>query len=47
MLFNPDGTVAGVRSGDGDAAEVALAPLVIGDPSYFPAGMTTRTGAAR
>ena len=44
ILFNDDGTVAGVRSGSGDSAEVALAPLVIGDPSYFPAGMTTRTG---
>lgn len=44
ILFNEDGTVAGVRSGSGDAAEVALAPLVIGDPSYFPAAMTSRTG---
>ena len=40
VLFNSDGTVAGVRSGGGSAegappAEVALAPLVIGDPSYF------------
>ena len=33
-----------MRSGSGDAAEVALAPLVIGDPSYFPAAMTSRTG---
>jgi hypothetical protein len=33
-----------VRSGSGADAEVALAPLVIGDPSYFPAGMTSRTG---
>lgn len=38
VLFNDDGTVAGVRSGSGDDAEVALAPLVIGDPSYFKDG---------
>lgn len=44
VLFNADGTVAGVRSGEGEAAEVALAPLVIGDPSYFPARMLRRTG---
>ena len=35
VLFNDDGSVAGVRSGSGEEAEVALAPLVIGDPSYF------------
>lgn len=44
ILYNADGTVAGVRSGSGDAAEVALAPLVIGDPSYFPASKLKRTG---
>jgi len=44
ILYNPDGTVAGVRSGEGDDAEVALAPLVIGDPSYFPAPKLRKTG---
>ena len=44
VLYNADGTVAGVRSGEGEAAEVALAPLVIGDPSYFPADKLVKTG---
>jgi Rab GDP dissociation inhibitor len=44
ILLNDDGTAAGVRSGSGDDAEVALAPLIIGDPSYFPATMLRRTG---
>ena len=44
VLFNDDGTVAGVRSGEGDDAEVALAPLVIGDPSYFPPSRVRKTG---
>ena len=44
ILYNGDGTVAGVRSGAGDDAEVALAPLVIGDPSYFPAAKKVKTG---
>lgn len=32
ILFNPDGRVAGVRSGD----TRFYAPLLVGDPSYFP-----------
>jgi Rab GDP dissociation inhibitor len=44
VLYNPDGTVAGVRSGEGEDAEVALAPLVIGDPSYFDASKLRKTG---
>ena len=44
ILYNADGTVAGVRSGEGDDAEVALAPLVVGDPSYFPAARKVKTG---
>jgi Rab GDP dissociation inhibitor len=44
ILLNPDGTAAGVRSGAGAAAEVALAPIIIGDPSYFPAAMVKKTG---
>jgi Rab GDP dissociation inhibitor len=46
VLFNDDGTVAGVRSGkvDDADAEVALAPLVIGDPSYFDGSRVKRTG---
>ena len=44
VLFNEDGTVAGVRSGEGENAEVALAPLVIGDPSYFPPGKVVKKG---
>jgi Rab GDP dissociation inhibitor len=44
VLLNDDGTAAGVRSGSGADAEVALAPLIIGDPSYFPAAMLRRTG---
>jgi Rab GDP dissociation inhibitor len=44
ILYNSDGTVAGVRSGEGDDAEIALAPLVIGDPSYFPADKKVKTG---
>jgi Rab GDP dissociation inhibitor len=44
VLYNADGTAAGVRSGSGDDAEVALAPLVIGDPSYFPPAKLRRTG---
>lgn len=44
VLYNEDGTVAGVRSGEGDDAEVALAPLVIGDPSYFPASKKVAKG---
>lgn len=44
VLFNADGTVAGVRSGAGDDAEVALSPLVIGDPTYFAATAVRKTG---
>lgn len=44
VLFGEDGKVAGVRSGSGDAAEVALAPLIIGDPSYFAPAQVRRTG---
>jgi Rab GDP dissociation inhibitor len=44
VLLNEDGTAAGVRSGTGDDAEVALAPVIIGDPSYFPASMLRKTG---
>ena len=44
VLLNDDGTAAGVRSGSGEDAEVALAPVIIGDPSYFPAAMTRCTG---
>jgi Rab GDP dissociation inhibitor len=44
VLLNADGTAAGVRSGSGADAEVALAPTIIGDPSYFPAAMVRRTG---
>lgn len=44
VLYNPDGTVAGVRSGEGATTEVALAPLVVGDPSYFAAPKLKRTG---
>lgn len=44
VLLNADGTAAGVRSGSGDDAEVALAPIIIGDPSYFPSTMIKRTG---
>ncbi len=44
VLLNDDGSAAGVRSGSGDEAEVALAPIIIGDPSYFPAGMLRKTG---
>jgi len=44
VLFNDDGTVAGVRSGSGDDAEVALAPLVIGDPSYFEPARVKKVG---
>lgn len=32
IIYDEEGKVAGVRSGD----EVAKAPLVVGDPSYFP-----------
>jgi len=35
ILVNADGTAAGVRSGSGADAEIALAPIIIGDPSYF------------
>lgn len=47
VLFNADGTVAGVRSGKADdpEAEVAVAPIVIGDPSYFPAAKVKKTGS--
>ena len=45
ILRNADGTAAGVRSGSGDAAEVALAPIIIGDPSYFPKEMVRKTGS--
>lgn len=47
VLFNADGTVAGVRSGKADdpEAEVAVAPIVIGDPSYFPPAMVNKTGS--
>jgi Rab GDP dissociation inhibitor len=44
ILLNEDGTAAGVRSGSGDDAEAALAPIIIGDPSYFPAAMVRKTG---
>lgn len=44
VLFNDDGTVAGVRSGKDEEAEVALAPLVIGDPSYFDASRVKKVG---
>lgn len=44
ILLNDDGTAAGVRSGSGADAEVALAPIIIGDPSYFPAAMVRKTG---
>lgn len=44
VLFNDDGTVAGVRSGKDAEAEVALAPLVIGDPSYFDASRVKKVG---
>jgi len=44
ILYNADGTVAGVRAGAGDEAEVALAPLIIGDPSYFPAAKKVKLG---
>lgn len=44
VIFNDDGTVAGVQSGSGDDAEVALAPLVIGDPSYWPKNLIRSTG---
>jgi Rab GDP dissociation inhibitor len=44
ILFNADGTVAGVRSGDGADAEVALAPIVICDPSYAPPAMKRQVG---
>lgn len=43
ILFE-DGVAVGVRSGDGDDAEVALAPVVVGDPSYFPAEKLRKTG---
>ncbi len=45
ILRNPDGTAAGVRSGSGADAEVALAPIIIGDPSYFPPAMLKKTGS--
>lgn len=45
ILYNADGSVAGIRAGgEGDAAEVALAPLVIGDPSYFAPAKVQKTG---
>ena len=44
VLYNADGTVAGVRSGSGADAEVALAPLVIGDPTYFAPAAVRKTG---
>lgn len=44
ILLNADGTAAGVRSGAGPDAEVALAPVIIGDPSYFPASFVKKTG---
>lgn len=44
ILLNDDGTAAGVRSGSGADAEVALAPIIIGDPSYFPPAMLRKTG---
>lgn len=44
ILLGPNGIAAGVRSGSGDDAEVALAPIIIGDPSYFPSSMTRKTG---
>jgi Rab GDP dissociation inhibitor len=44
VLLNADGSAAGVRSGSGAEAMVALAPVVIGDPSYFPPAMVKKTG---
>ena len=44
VLYHEDGRVAGVKSGEGSDAEVALAPLVIGDPSYFPASKVRKVG---
>ena len=44
VLLNEDGTAAGVRSGSGADACVALAPIIIGDPSYFPHSMIVKTG---
>ena len=44
ILVNPDGTAAGVRSGSGADAEVALAPIIIGDPSYFSKDRVRQTG---
>lgn len=40
ILYNDDGTVAGIRSGD----QVALASTIIGDPTYFPKTMLKHTG---
>lgn len=44
ILYNADGTVAGIRSKSGDDAEVALAPMIIGDPSYFDDSKKRKTG---
>lgn len=44
ILIGENGCAAGVRSGEGDNAEVALAPLIIGEPSYFPQTMLRKTG---
>lgn len=45
VLYNADGTAAGVRSGSGAEAEVALAPIIIGDPSYFPKDKVKQVGS--
>jgi Rab GDP dissociation inhibitor len=45
VLYNGDGTAAGVRSGSGAEAEVALAPIIIGDPSYFPKDKVKQVGS--
>ena len=45
VLYNGDGTAAGVRSGSGAEVEVALAPIIIGDPSYFPKDKVKQVGS--
>ena len=42
-----DGVAVGVLAGPPDAREAASAPLVIGDPSYFPPEKSRRTGRVR
>lgn len=44
IMFNDKGVAVGVRSGEGDDAEVAVAPVIVGDPSYFPAKQIRKTG---